>query len=219
MAPTEKERIMTRILTRSGVDHYMAAPPDELCAAPVGALLAELTRVRAELGRVGNEDAELRRNAHEHEHNARTADGAAAAEAARNGKPAGGTPNMDELIERRTRTAQQAAALADAVENIKRDLMTAKDTEIESGKPADKVAAARAKLIKAGELFTKALTEAVQARALLDWLNGMPYDPSAGVDVSVLAPAIGGSIGRNLLDAPPANSFDAITALVHLLDD
>jgi len=221
--PTHQHRngvlTMARVARNQGSDDYLhQSPPAELLPPPIAALLTELRDVTTRRDEAASRRSNLRVTAHEDDAHARRLDAEAAAHAAREGRDVTGTPNLDELHKQRAQAEHDAAALADAADNVRFELLNAMTAYRESGDVDTALEAARTKLDKAAVPFRKALTEAAQTRGVADWLNGQLYDQSAKFHILDLAPAARGAIGPTALDLPPVDAFATLDTLTTITD-
>lgn len=190
-------------------------PPAVLARLPkrIRDLTAEHVATNDRASKAHNLDHDLRVRAHEDDHNAARADATAAAESARSGKPAGGTPNRDALVTKRTEAAQNAAALDDAAALIEQDWYTAASAYQDSGSPTKAVIHTGADVARAAEALSAALTAHAEALAIDRWLAGGPYAPSTRVDIETLDPSLSTAIGPSLSYIPPIDLTTTVAAI------
>lgn len=184
-------------------------PPLDLMAEPVRKLAEEYQRLFSEHDAAHNEHSTLLRNRNQDDHDARQADAAAAVTAARTGQPIDATAHRTALDARRKLVQQRAGALTEALEQVARDLSTARDEWQVSGEPAAAVRAARSKLGKTADAFQKAVREAALAIGVDEWVAGYPFDDSADLAATDVDPRLRGQ--------KPAHAGDAVDS--HTLID
>lgn len=210
---------MTRISKkRSTSDHLSAPPPLDMLPTTVRKLLTEYHDLTERHGAAASEWATLRLNRRADDAEAVRLDGAAAATAALQGKSISGTPNRDALDARRRDTEQRTAALSDAVENVRLDLLNAVLDHRESKAASAALDAARQNLRETGEAFRVAIRAAGAAMGVHDFLHGQPWDPSAGVAAAELAPHLTASLGPRGADLPAVDAVTAVEAISRLAD-
>lgn len=204
---------MRRRLTAGNGTTWTRRPPLEAMPTAVRKLMRELAALERQHSLASNEALELRARAHQDDAQARRADAAQAAEAARAGKPVDGTPNLDALRARREAVDARVGALKDAIELVRRDATAAKWQAAEEGRKA--AAKARAELHAAGEAMEAALLASVQATALSEWLEGEAFDCATLVPILDLNIA---NVGPSVHSLPPASALALVEAVAHMTD-
>lgn len=205
---------MRRRFTPPNADTWTRVPPLELMPKTVAEVYAELRSIERQHTDAANELHQLRTRAHQDESEAKRADAQQAAEAARAGESIGATPNLDALRAKREAAEARVNALRDALELVRGDATTAKHAAVEDARQA--AAVARADLHAAAEAMTAALTRAMQATALAEWLTGdHPFDANPLVPIVDLGVE---NIGPVVHTLPPAVAPTILAVIAAMTD-
>lgn len=206
---------MSRIRTRTGnapelVDTGSRPPADQLPGA-FHALAAEYDSVTARFFAVEREVNDLRANANVQLEEAKNLDSKANARASRAGEPITHT-HVDGLLKSRSDAAAEMASLTDARALVANDFYEVMSVEREGDFYSKALDSARLKLTKAGAQFQAAITEAIRAKSILEWVGGLLFDGSDAILAEDLVPGL-----RIGVPGPPRSAV-IIAALVQITD-
>ena len=128
------------------------------------------------------------------------------------------TPAMAALVERRTKAEQRAAALTDALDAVRLDVVNAVCGWRETAEAVARFDRSRMKLAKAGDVFLAAVRTAAAERGVEDWLVGKPYDDSAFFNLTDFINAAT-SLGPRAHEAAPVDAFRMVSTITTLAND
>lgn len=179
--------------------------PGHRLPADLAKLLDEHRRLTDEHNEAAGIATALSLSANADDQEARRADAAAAADAVRHGKSDhSATTNADSVKQRRTDVAHRVGVLSNAVAIVGREIEDARSAWLNDPHPHDLAEQSAAKLAKAADAYAKALSEASAARAVVEWLEGHPYDDTALVRLLDLDPNLTRILGPHGADLPAA---------------
>jgi hypothetical protein len=206
---------MSRLRTRTGnppplVDTGSRPPADQLPGA-FHALAAEYDSVTARFFAVEREVNDLRATEGAQLEAAKEADSKANGLAARRGEPIAAA-HVDALLKSRTDAAAEMASLTDARRLVALDFYAVMSTERDGDVYSKNLDSARVKLTKAAAQFQAAVTEAVRAVSILEWVGGQPFDGTDAVLAEDLVP------GLRVGNTNPPRSAVIIAALTQITD-
>jgi hypothetical protein len=206
---------MSRLRTRTGNAPELvdtgSRPPADLLPAPLRELAAEYDSVTARYYAVERTINDFRATEGAQLEAAKEADAKANAKAARSGKPIA-TTNVDALLKARADADADLASLTDARRLVAIDFYELLSVEREGDVHNKALDAARVKLTKAAAQFQEAITEAVRAKSVHEWVGGLPFDGSDAVLAEDLVP------GLRVGNTNPPRSAVIIAALVQITD-
>jgi hypothetical protein len=206
---------MSRIRTRTGnapeLVELGSRPPAALLPASLRELAAEYDAVTARYYAVERQINDFRATEGAQMQAAKEADGKANARAARAGEPIA-TTHVDTFLKARSDADADLASLTDARGLVSMDFYELLNVEREGDTYDKNVAAARVKLGKAAAQFQAAITEAVRAKSVHEWVGGLPFDGSDAVLAEDLVP------GLRVGNTHPPRSAVIIAALVQITD-
>jgi hypothetical protein len=206
---------MSRIRTRTGnapeLVELGSRPPAALLPAPLRELAAEYDAVTARYYAVERLINDFRATEGAQLQAAKEADSKANAVAARAGEPIA-TTHVDTLRKARSDADADLASLTDARRLVAIDFYELLSVEREGDVHNKALDAARVKLTKAAAQFQEAITEAVRAKSILEWVGGLPFDGTDAVLAEDLVP------GLRIGNTNPPRSAVIIAALTQITD-
>jgi hypothetical protein len=185
--------------------------PADVLPAELAELIAEHQRLITQRDDYASQNSALRLHRREDDAEARRADAAAAVAAVRNGQDEPAAIHTEALRQRREDVAHRLASLNEALDQVEREIQSATYAWVLTGEPAKTADRAADKLAKAAAAFAKALEEASAARAVVEWADGVPYEPTALVRLLDLDPSLSRLLGQAGNDLPAA--VDALSAI------
>jgi hypothetical protein len=206
---------MSRTRTRTGNAPELvdtgSRPPADLLPPAFTVLAAEYDSVTARYYAAQRKVLDFRATENVQMDEAKAADAKANAVAARLGKPIG-TTHVDALLKARRDADADMASLTDARRLVASDFYDVMATEREGGTYDKALDSARTKLAKAAGQFQAAITEAVVAKSVHEWVGGLPFDGSDAVLAEDLVP------GLRVGNTNPPRSATIIAALTQITD-
>ena len=142
---------------------------------------------------------------------AKAADGKANAIAARSGKPIG-TAHVDALVKARADAEAELVSLTNARALVASDFSDVMSAERAGGTHDKNLADARAALVKAAVPFQAAISRAVVAKSVHEWIYGLPFDGSEAVLAEDLVP------GLRVGNTDPPRAAAIVAVLTHITD-
>ncbi|MEP7369875.1 MAG: hypothetical protein ABI662_09485 [Dermatophilaceae bacterium] len=191
-------------------------PPADLIPKTLRPLLAELDAINARHAQASGDLYALDQQWMVLLDAAKATDAKDSALAARAGKlDTITTKTADALIKQRDKLAAQMASVAEAVSLVSTDVHAAVDVERDNPAHAQAVEAARADLAAALEPMAAAISKAIRAQALHEWISGQHYDGGEAIPAGVLCPALVGTMnGEGIPPTPIATVLAALAAVV-----
>lgn len=206
---------MSRIRTITGnrpeLIETASRPPDALLPAALRDLAAEHAALGVKFYAAERAGLDFRATWNTQLEAAKEADGKANALAARSGKPIG-TAHVDALVKARDDAAAELVSLTNARRLVASDFYDLMSTERESGTHDKALADARAALAKAAVPFQAAISKAIVAKSVHEWVCGLPFDGSAAVLAEDLVP------GLRVGNTDPSNAAAVVAVLVQITD-
>jgi hypothetical protein len=204
-----------RIRTRTGNPPPLIAagsrPPDALLPPPFVALVGEYDAVSARYYGVERVINDFRATWDVQLAEAKEADGKANARAARLGEPIG-TSAADALLKARADADADLVSLTAARDLVANDFFEVLSSERDGDTYDKSLAAARVKLAKAAAQMQAAISEAVRAKSVHEWVGGLPFDGSESVLAEAVVP------GLLVGDSRPTPAATIVAALVQITD-
>jgi hypothetical protein len=206
---------MSRLRTRTGnapeLVELGSRPPADLLPAALRELAGEYDAVTARYYAVERLINDFRATEGAQLQAAKEADSKANAVTARAGEPIA-TTHVDTLLKARSDADADLASLTDARGLVSMDFYELLNVEREGDTHSKNLDAARVKLAKSAGQFQAAVTEAVRAKSVLEWVGGLPFDGTDAVLAEDLVP------GLRVGNTNPPRSAAIIAALTQITD-